>query len=848
MGRMAREAYFGGRDGNNLYYFPRFNLSDFTKVWNGSAYVDIPDTNSKGGWYQRFTNKNQNDEDARKELDNDTDYLDDFLDKYLAYVPSKDKSHYYSDSYIRDTDCTKPIGLPFLRRIGNNGEKGAFDTVANLRKQIAANLNDYCDSDSIPTSDVDPATWKTVVENNGTAPRYTGNEKTPYINEIALGINLTNAKFDGGKFTVAVNAEVIAELIRIYKEIPAAIGNFKMHGYFKKLELPLEVSFKGSASVTYDNGGTPATKTVNINTAVTNKKEDGGVISYIGNFTVLENSPFTVDFASGVIGSGPYWVKNSSTMNKTVEIDFTDEIKKLDPDLSGKTVNSISISPTDISVKLLNVSFDLTNLALIQNDTTVTPSVERGVDFVKFNAPESGAAHKIELNKEITADSESSLSTATGADKVIYHVGVMQAIDPRQNLFANYKETPDKYSDWVKKVEPSMTIADSANWKWDDFASRITAGAVNAHSNPSAPLYADSSEMRPAGGDVLCDVETATDPVWQGIEVDKHISTAVIRNAPMRSPWELGFIHRGIPFQTINLKKAGGIEFNSASAVFAVIDDNAHDPVNFSGWENANGTSYLNGDAGILDQIKMTEYNKSYGKLDFSALKSTPANMIDAFGELGVSKLAVFKGLFENIKYHKPFEFISSSTSSTWAALDEGKIADTYVAGDAIGTNPATAALLEGIPETRLRSKALVGTDALETALTDRPEQKNDAAQEELVGKTINLTEGISASLPQVFKIVVVAQTIRDLKGDISRFNKHNKPVMAKSSEGLGASTEAVIGKFDAKIDFDDSENSIYFDEILSECRMLVTVEKIHYMDGNNPRARLRVKQIEYLD
>ena len=56
-----------------------------------------------------------------------------------------------------------------------------------------------------------------------------------------------------------------------------------------------------------------------------------------------------------------------------------------------------------------------------------------------------------------------------------------------------------------------------------------------------------------------------------------------------------------------------------------------------------------------------------------------------------------------------------------------------------------------------------------------------------------------------------------------------------------------MTGRFDANIG-SNLESSFYFDEILSESRMLVTVEKIHYMEGNTPRVRLRVKQIEYLD
>jgi hypothetical protein len=85
---------------------------------------------------------------------------------------------------------------------------------------------------------------------------------------------------------------------------------------------------------------------------------------------------------------------------------------------------------------------------------------------------------------------------------------------------------------------------------------------------------------------------------------------------------------------------------------------------------------------------------------------------------------------------------------------------------------------------------------------------------------------------------------IKDLKDNIGRKDSNDNLVMAKDKLGGDG---AQIGSFDAVID-SDPDKSIYFDEIWATSRMLVTVEKIHYMEGDKPRARLRVKQIEYLD
>ena len=95
----------------------------------------------------------------------------------------------------------------------------------------------------------------------------------------------------------------------------------------------------------------------------------------------------------------------------------------------------------------------------------------------------------------------------------------------------------------------------------------------------------------------------------------------------------------------------------------------------------------------------------------------------------------------------------------------------------------------------------------------------NDAAQEEIVGKTFNLIESKGyPELPRMFRVVIVAQAVGD---------------------GTGPGTFAAAD-----------------DGILSECRMLVTVERVSYiekkLEGSEekeyPRVRLRIRQIEYLD
>ena len=134
-GRVAREAY---RAGNNWY--PRFNLTAVASSFS-----------EDGKWYSRFLTSIPGDAAAEKNVIDTLKNSSTVVDRVGAAPPADNAEYEYRDSNVKDRDYEHPAGLPFLRRIGNDSEKGAFASVENLRKQIASNLNDYCDADYIPT-------------------------------------------------------------------------------------------------------------------------------------------------------------------------------------------------------------------------------------------------------------------------------------------------------------------------------------------------------------------------------------------------------------------------------------------------------------------------------------------------------------------------------------------------------------------------------------------------------------------------------------------------------------------------------------------------------------------------
>ncbi|MCF7889129.1 MAG: hypothetical protein K9L78_03320 [Victivallales bacterium] len=270
-----------------------------------------------------------------------------------------------------------------------------------------------------------------------------------------------------------------------------------------------------------------------------------------------------------------------------------------------------------------------------------------------------------------TADLELSAAGDTGTACLDY-----QTADPRQNLLEE-----DWNSDAVFCLETDF-LADSDT------------------------LDTNNINYVPANGS---DAELNSDP-W-------NISTAFIRNAPMKSPWELGLIHRGAPWQTINLKK--------------------YRNVNLIG--TGGGNSYDGGDANILDQIKMSPDNSIYGKINLNTNLEEALNV-----------------LFEKICAGSD---ISSSNGP-------GDIAGTTEVNSAKAAQIANTILnINGVNNGSIfytRSQILRDEDG-DSELWDDSlglGQTKDAAQEEIIGKFINLTK---AALPDFYSIIIITQTIKDV-------------------------------------------------------------------------------------
>ena len=243
----------------------------------------------------------------------------------------------------------------------------------------------------------------------------------------------------------------------------------------------------------------------------------------------------------------------------------------------------------------------------------------------------------------------------------------------------------------------------SSQWTWTDWEEFGTAPAGATFATPYK-----NSQISSAGGDLedsgFMDAGTASNQLG-------GYSTAYIRNGPMQSLWELGAIHRGTPWATLNLSA-----FSDASTEIG--------PGNY-------GT----GDANILDHVKLSDDTVVEGKFNANSKYELAWRCLLGHIELGDS-------------------FVDASTGS--AAFDKGTNAATWL------TSSGREVLIDGGDGVMDNNGNWVnrGQIADVVNMTDATftgsAYTTDAAKEELVGKLANLLTTRS----NWFSVVVCAQVI----------------------------------------------------------------------------------------
>lgn len=775
-------------------------------------------------WYDRFRN------DTSVTLSKNSDAILDNL------------AHDGVEFRLTDENTPADTGIPFLKQIADAHE--TFESLAHRRKQIAANLNDYCDSDSKPTSDVDATNWS--VEEDVTEPTFTGNERTPYIYE--LGYRLAIHQGDEAK-TAGIAAETngnirfrlelypAVKLAQIYRNVPAGFTGFSFKNSVREITLGGKITGATYHNIKYKYTGTDgaeietsASITLPIPDKVTLEKTFSGTwpststtlhapndtANTLSFSSTLSGYPFQ---AADMTGTNPCrWYCDLSAKN-LLETD-EDYLKTIIEKEKGHRPTDIVSGPTSITVNKV----EITRIAVKRGPLLLLGTYSDGeggsstfgVDYVRSPASALESTETITFSNSTSNTEESSFK---------FLLGGIRGIDPRQNLNEN---------DWF--VAPRVARGDA---QWDavmdvTLGTPIIGKANALHGTDAPPHPFDPGAVTDTSRYDIERQAANNGPAWG--DDTNHLSTAYIRNAPMQSLWELGVIHRGAAWQTLNLKAAG-----APGGTGTISPSDMRQGLS---WDNSSGTSYAEGDGGILEQVKLTEKAYSYGLVNINMLCSDTtlnegyeSEYDDQMGE----------ALFYNIKYGQ--EINDFETNGTGTAL-----------GTALEPTSGVVSYLRASTNRPFASRTQFldwssGGNSLANAFgVVSMTNASDAQQEEIVGKTINLLKA-EQSASNVIQFIVVAQTIRDVAGTgITKINPENNTAVSRDCQygvfdahryknGSTVTTDPSNTGEDTNTSDQSPDDYLYFDEITSEVKMLVTLERVSEVTG-----QLIVTDIEYVD
>jgi len=865
--------------------FMRFNISDLYHFDNESgneinSIAKYGVSTSSDPWYARF------------QVDSTGSATDCNSLKAIENLTKASQIHNPGDDFDYNISFSNGErgGIPFLRRIGRDSEKGSFTDLAALRKQIAANFNDYCDEDSVPTSNVASDKWLDNIDAAYAEPEFTGNERTPYLYELGfqMGIHASEnaadllqsginpAITDNGDGTSKITFSSFLRLVpmvklaNIYQFDPAAASSCQnIKAFVDPGEVTVEMKLQKATlkNVTvkywYMQDGSRVDSEFVTDVVMSDIQNN---VSLSAGVLPLKNTTLSINVAEGGFNGGtegltfddakvknsggvsnPYpfrYFKQDGTVNDPVAQMFTKSVQLKTLNSSGaEAALNIQVDSGMINSSFVNnipSNFDAANVTSISQPTGVavdTVSVERialkprrAVLTADLNkVPGSGTATEIGIDYVKKFENAVEWKKDANAGDVIYLtvnnstssdrmngilLGGIRNYDPRQNL-NNGDWAPNNTTDGFKILKHKAvnyvnpTVDELANVMCVEASGAEIVGIKNG----------TSADFQPDGKS-NADRETVTEVAWK--DDANHLSTAYIRNAPMMSPWEIGLVHRGIKWQTLNIKSACDPDDNSAFLTYS-----SHKP--HGGSWNLAGTTYNGGDGGILDQIKMTEQIATYGKINLNMLRSNHPDFNSALD------LDMAKALFDNVKVGQDIQtFYNNSTRTA------DKFPNTADTGSSVDAATLFNQLKNGSEAHDSRGAFL--SWVRNSAYGDFCAGTNDARQEELIGKTINLTTA-SPSTPTQIQVVVVAQTIRDVAGMQFRATSCAAGDFDDATvEDKMAQKECKFGEFDAAIHNDDDGKNVYFDEITGEVKMFVTIER------DPVTGRLSIRRVDYLE
>lgn len=662
-------------------------------------------------------------------------------------VDSNQMRYFDNNDKINNPDYRNAYVLPFFKKfdnsttdeVGSSEYKGTFESADQLRNQVAANLIDYIlDEDQTVTSDVTPesenitengiigtppaeqGSWRldisdTTPSTNKKWPEYTGNKRTLYLNEagFAAWIEL-DPRTDS--LSCKVYTMPMVELIDIY-----GLGS-KSGNNITEIADDYWMGVAGNFSfdITVQVGNNSYTRTIDI--TLPNK--------YVKPSEYIESSGL----------EGMYFIPRWSTSELTGS-DF----------VHTENINYVSGDAQYAYIDIDNVKVDITAAKLLKNTAG---------DFVPVDFA------KIEKNINTDVDPYSiTLSLGGGVHDVTLYASAYTN-DPRQNL--NNEDWDNDAPAFIEGTPvPTSGYTDINSFK-SSSNDATSFGKVNPHDYDDVMDEKKDREdnIREAVGDKTGAWEIAAS--FESQPEDRPISTAYIREAPIRSLWELGFISRGIKWQTINLKT---VQADSES------DVTSFDP------------SYEKGDAEILDMVCLNYKNSP--KFDINAKSTSEAVLAN------VKK--IWKGLLAPTSSNQTLK-IGNPGGDTSADEDnkdvlnygdnEFTLAADYNAEDVfklipndadVEVNDSDYYFFDTDRKSFLRRSAMAPA-LYKLAMDEDSDIDTDAKQEALIGKVIGLTDAYI--YPPEVRVIVVAELLSQQNATTAIDSVRKLVIMKRTPDG----------------------------------------------------------------
>lgn len=662
-------------------------------------------------------------------------------------VDSNQMRYFDNNDKINNPDYRNAYVLPFFKKfdnsttdeVGSSEYKGTFESADQLRNQVAANLIDYIlDEDQTVTSDVTPesenitengiigtppaeqGSWRldisdTTPSTNKKWPEYTGNKRTLYLNEagFAAWIEL-DPRTDS--LSCKVYTMPMVELIDIY-----GLGS-KSGNNITEIADDYWMGVAGNFSfdITVQVGNNSYTRTIDI--TLPNK--------YVKPSEYIESSGL----------EGMYFIPRWSTSELTGS-DF----------VHTENINYVSGDAQYAYIDLDNVKVDITAAKLLKDTAG---------DFVPVDFA------KIEKNINTDVDPYSiTLSLGGGVHDVTLYASAYTN-DPRQNL--NNEDWDNDAPAFIEGTPvPTSGYTDINSFK-SSSNDATSFGKVNPHDYDDVMDEKKDREdnIREAVGDKTGAWEIAAS--FESQPEDRPISTAYIREAPIRSLWELGFISRGIKWQTINLKT---VQASSES------DVTSFDP------------SYEKGDAEILDMVCLNYKNSP--KFDINAKSTSEA--------VSANVKKIWKGLLAPTSSNQTLK-IGNPGGDTSADEDnkdvlnygdnEFTLAADYNAEDVfklipndadVEVNDSDYYFFDTDRKSFLRRSAMAPA-LYKLAMDEDSDIDTDAKQEALIGKVIGLTDAYI--YPPEVRVIVVAELLSQQNATTAIDSVRKLVIMKRTPDG----------------------------------------------------------------